>query len=268
MKKLMVAACAALCATVGFSDVESANTVGYMQVPVNKQEIKVLAVDFGDVAESKAVPLNQAFTYTNQVGSTSLGDAADQIWTYKSGAWSKYFWYEKLSTKEWRYMTGTSTSAKMPDSITVAPGEAFFFQRSNASKSSGTTLTLSGGVVPLKTKVETPVAKQQIVVLSNPWPISFKVNEFNNHYTNAVGSTSLGDAADQFWTYKNGAWTKYFWYEKLSTKEWRYMTGTSTSAKVTDSVTIEPGEAFFFQRSNATKSSDTTITFKGPEFAE
>ena len=145
MKKLMIAASAALCVTVGFSDVTSANTVGYMQVQVNKQEIKVLAVDFGDVAEAKAIPLNQAFTWTNQVGNTQLGDAADQIWTYKNGAWTKYFWYEKSSTKEWRYMTGVgSASAKVPDTVTIKPGEAFFFQRSNATKSSDTTITFKG----------------------------------------------------------------------------------------------------------------------------
>ena len=48
MKKLMIAASAALCATVGFSDVTSANIVGYMQNPL-VDGYKAVAIPFNAV---------------------------------------------------------------------------------------------------------------------------------------------------------------------------------------------------------------------------
>ena len=50
MKKLMIAASAALCATVGFSDVTSANVVGYQKVTIPAQQYTMIGVNFQAVA--------------------------------------------------------------------------------------------------------------------------------------------------------------------------------------------------------------------------
>ena len=51
MKKLIIAASAALCATVGFSDVTSANIVGYMNNATVRSYHKMIAPGFSMVSE-------------------------------------------------------------------------------------------------------------------------------------------------------------------------------------------------------------------------
>lgn len=56
--------------------------------------------------------------------------------------------------------------------------------------------------------------------------------------------------------YKNGAWAKYYYYVKSSTKKWCAINSTD---EIGDNVKIEPGDGFFFQRSGL--AADTKLTF-------
>ena len=61
MKKLMIAASAALCATVGFSAVESQNIVGYASVTIPAQKLTMIGVQFADVDGTTAINVQDLF---------------------------------------------------------------------------------------------------------------------------------------------------------------------------------------------------------------
>ena len=248
---------AALCAAVSFADVESANVVGYQTLPIKQSEIKMFSVQF-DKVDGNPIPVKDLVSCTDFKGSSGFNNSADQIWTYKNGEWTKYMYYAKTTTKEWRL---SDAKTKVPDTATLTSGDAFFFQRSKDG--SDTTLTLAGGVAPLTVVKPVPVAQSAIVMLANPWPTSLQLNQFDKLYDNVKGSSGFNNSADQIWTYKNGNWTKYMYYAKTTTKEWRL---SDAKTAVQDIVTIEPGEGFFFQRSK--DGADTVINFKGPDYKD
>ena len=74
MKKLMVAASAALCATVSFAELASANIVGYNTVTIN-QEWTILAVNFAKV-DGNNLTIQEALPYSEGMtkGKTTTGD--------------------------------------------------------------------------------------------------------------------------------------------------------------------------------------------------
>ena len=135
MKKLMIAASAALCATVGFSAVESQNIVGYNTITVRTGSTTAMGVQFENIGESAGIPIKRLVTVGNPLGATSAIGTADQIWTYDGHTWTKYYYYKRGSTVKWCLAGGTT---EIGDDITVPAGSAFFFVRSTAASGATT----------------------------------------------------------------------------------------------------------------------------------
>jgi hypothetical protein len=77
MKKLMIAATAALCATVSFAELASANIVGYNTVNINK-EYTLLSIAFDEV-DGSAIDIQKAFPYGEGMTKGLAFSEADNI---------------------------------------------------------------------------------------------------------------------------------------------------------------------------------------------
>ena len=84
--------------------------------------------------------------YVNpQSNSQKLSDANDQIWTYKGGTWQKYYYCSKNNANKGWHLDedgGENIGPMVEDTETIAPGEGFFFQRSNTIVTD--TITING----------------------------------------------------------------------------------------------------------------------------
>ena len=95
MKKLMIAASAALCAAVGFA-VESSNIVGYQTKGLASANYTMINVPFVNVADSTAgLQLNSDIEIANVTADADDSANADQIWVWipSENAYSQFFRY-------------------------------------------------------------------------------------------------------------------------------------------------------------------------------
>ena len=95
MKKLMITATAALCATVGFSAITSANVVGYATDTLAQNKFTIKAIQFEDVASGKvdANTVLSGFTGVYYDDAFAFQLTAPQIQVQaKGGGYNKYYY--------------------------------------------------------------------------------------------------------------------------------------------------------------------------------
>ena len=269
MKKIMIAAGAvALCGAV-LADVTSANIVGYQTITAPAAGNYVsLSVQF-DPVDGVQKTVNTLFTYSSgsPKGTPGFGSAADNLWLWDEsmndgiGGWAKY-WYKSTGTKGF-YKQGVTTA--LATDVVPVGSTILFFRGTGAAAA---TLTLSGGVVPLKSAVQqTGLAAGKYRFMCYPWPIAFNINKLAACQKSPKGTPGFGSAADNVWIWDKamnegiGGWAK-FWYKSTGTKGY-YKQGVTTALA---DVEIPAGEGFLFFR--GTGGADETITFKGPEYVE
>ena len=132
MKKLMIAASAALCATVGFSDVTSANIVGYQNVGFEQAALNYKACAFVNVGDSKVRLSDLKVTgYTTTKfnnGNFSIRMLSRTGATPKvSGMPKEYFWTDTGTKQGWQdgdeeWLDGSSVLGDA-DEIFFQPGD-------------------------------------------------------------------------------------------------------------------------------------------------
>ena len=262
MNKLMFAAAAALCATVGFADVESANIVGYQTVDAPAAtRYKALTVSFESVGEVKAVPVKDLIKVANPKGGASANVAAsDQIWRWNSESndWTKYY-YRQLGTQPavgWCLNGQTKVTEE-----TIPNGETFFFYRGQSGVA--TTLTLAGEVKEFSAETEIKdLVATRYRFIGYPWPVEMPIAGFEKWQGTPKGGASANVAAsDQIWRWNtsDNTWTKYY-YRQLGTQPavgW-CLNGQS---KVTTDV-IPAGEGFFFYRGQGGVTDTITFSYE------
>ena len=141
MKKLMITAAAALCATVGFSSIESANIVGYQTIDAPAAlRYKALTVDFDNVGEKTEFPIASLLTVGAPKGAASALASADQIWLWDSdlGDWVKYFYLKKGTQPAVGWCKKGETTVTKD---VVPAGEGFFFYRGSGAAADKITFT-------------------------------------------------------------------------------------------------------------------------------
>ena len=269
MKKIMIAAGAvALCGAV-LADVTSANIVGYQTITAPAAGHYVsLSVQFEPV-DGVQKTVNTLFTYATGTpkGTPGFGNSADNLWLWDptlndgAGNWAKY-WYKSTGTKGFYRQGATAT----PSTDVVPAGSTILFFRGLSAGAA--TLTLSGGVVPLKSAVQqTGLAAGKYRFMCYPWPIDFNINQLAACQKAPKGTPGFGNSADNVWiwdpTLNDGAgnWAK-FWYKSTGTKGYYRQGVTSAPADYK----IPAGEGFLFFR--GLSGAEETITFKGPEYVE
>ena len=131
MKKLMIVAAAALCATA-FADIESANTVGYVETPV--QGFKMITPSFKNIT-GEDYPLDNFIVKgaDDAMASVQVLDANGQVV-------GDYYWFNAFDEYPagWFDMSGAESAG-----ISLKPGEAVLFY----TKQEGVSV-LSAGEVP------------------------------------------------------------------------------------------------------------------------
>ena len=94
MKKLMITATAALCATVGFSAITSANVVGYATDTLAQNKFTIKAIQFEDVASDKvdANTVLSGFTGVNFDEALAFQLTAPQIQVQSTAGYNTYYY--------------------------------------------------------------------------------------------------------------------------------------------------------------------------------
>ena len=177
MKKLMIAATAALCATVGFS-LESANVVGYNTVNITK-EYTLLSIAFDEV-DGSAIDIQKAFPYGEGMTkglTVSEGDNI-QIMT-DDGGYETYFLsngkygkggssYNEALDGKWSLMGQNAVADRK-----LSAGTTFWYL-ARAGKTTPFTLTVAGQVGTSES--ETYTINKQYTLIGCPYPCEVAIN--------------------------------------------------------------------------------------------
>ena len=269
MKKLMIAATAALCATVGFS-LESANVVGYNTVTL-KKGYNMMAVNFENVASDAGIALQDLIPGTGEGLTGAQGMAAAdqiQVWDSSEGVYSYYYLYKTTLTipalvaknGKWVTQAGVVTDVKFKN------GDVFWFKKQGEGD---VNVTVAGSVSLLDEKAIE--IKSGYNMIANPVPVAFNPNTLGTDFwatSGAVGAQGMA-TADQIQVYDSSteAYSYYYLYyttltvPALKAKNWKWV--TQAGAVVEDSTAVIPvgkgawykhqGVGFTFNISNPTK---------------
>ena len=183
-----------------------------------------------------------------------------------AGSWAK-FYYSQFKNG---FVSSTQGGPTAPLATTpVEPGATILFFR-GSSGALASTMTLSGGVEPLKGSMMHTVANGKYKFICYPWPVEFNVNKIATCQKSPAKAAGYGTAADQIWLWDQtlndgaGSWAKYYYSQFKS----GYVPSTQggPTAQLAN-VPIPAGEGFLFFRGSA-GAGDETITFKGPDYVE
>ena len=287
MKKLMFAVSAALCATVGFSDVTSANVVGYVNadtmstvVDQNKKAFTLMGIPFRGLNATGNISLNDLVfsdAKFNRSPTPVSGNVPDQIWLWVDtgkGVWNyKQFYFKgtSLAAAAWYDVGNTTVSFDSLYPNGIPAGTGFWFCRDTPA--TPITMTASGEVSSIDRDVTIMRGKFQFV--SCPFPMRLKLNDktmldaskcaFNRSPTPVSGTTP-----DQIWLWVdlgNGNWNyKQFYFKGTSAAAaaWYDVGNTTVSfdSLYPDGIPLCAG--FWFYSSEKNSGEDYTITFKSP----
>ena len=265
MKKLMITAAAALCATlaVNAEGVES-GIVGYNTVTVNK-EWSIFAVNFegvsgGSLTIQEAFPVQEGMTK----GMTILD--ADQIQVMKSeGGYKTYYLsngkykqmgqekYDATIDGKWR---DAEVSARTPATAPLAPGQAFWYK----AKAYATPYTLTvAGAVPDDPSVTITINKEWSHI-ANPYPFELSLNDGIGCQTGMTKGMTLLDA-DQIQIPKaDGGYKTYYLsngkykqmgqekYDAAIDGKWR---DAEVSARTPTDAAISVGQGAWYKRAGS-----------------
>ena len=129
MKKLMIAASAALCATVGFG-LESANIVGYMDNNKTVAGLNLLAPGFVDVGLT-SIKLSGLKVTNAEGGEVTTESCFINLIDENGDTLKTYSWAStgRGDKKTWGWKEGTTA---IDDSVVFEPGQAILFTAQNA----------------------------------------------------------------------------------------------------------------------------------------
>ena len=256
MKKLMIAASAALCAAVSFGvGIESANIVGYQTTssPAAGKYV-ALAVQFENIGETIQIPIADLLTVADAKGANAIAATADQIWLWDTtaGDWVKYFYRVNRGT----VVGWCKSGAQAVTTDTIGAGVTFFFYRGNSG--SVTTITTRGQIKPFEATPTYSIEPAKYTFMAYPWPVALPIDGLQKYCSNAKGANAIAATADQVWLWDTtaGDWVKYFYRVNRGTVIGWCKSGEQTAT--TD--TIPAGEGFFFYHGNAGVTGDT-VTF-------
>ena len=172
MKKLMIAASAALCATVGFG-LESANVVGYQNIGFDKSGWMMnVGVQFSNIgAEGGAFTLDDAF-----FGNTAA--EGDQVITMDAEAWDVNT-YDKLGKDAgWMLSPPGGAMPEFMDSLSAKKGDLLYYIPVDTESD----LVVAGEVAQGSQSVTFDTANadgQWMFPLANPFPIDTTWGDLN-----------------------------------------------------------------------------------------
>jgi hypothetical protein len=176
MKKLMIAAAAALCATVGLSNsVESANVVGYMTTAIEGNKWYLIGTQFKGVGKATdEIPINNLCSITGVEPATfATKNTGLQIQVYNGVGYTIYSYISDATGA-----TGpcwTNSRRPLADTVTIPLGTAFWL-KTPATVSEGASITVAGAVKTDATSVTVTVGENEWTQVANPFPTDLTIS--------------------------------------------------------------------------------------------
>ena len=201
------------CATVGFSDIESSNTVGYNTDTITAKKFNMLAVPF-EGTDGDGFKLNDCFSGVNLTGTDSPFTADQiQIWDAATGVYDNWFFYDVGDefTGWWDEGTGESLFEDVyPHGLPA--GTAFWYKSPSSASANGSS-TVSGQV-PGAADIEVEILKGKFNMVSFPYPTALKLNDTSAvDWSKATGTDSAYTADQiQIWDPASGTYDNWFYY--------------------------------------------------------
>ena len=246
MKKLMIAGAAALCATVGFSDVEGANIVGYASNELDGWWGNILLTpQFTSVGEDNTIRLGDLVPTAAGGYVLAATDNIDAQLLDDEGCTQDDFWYQWNGTK-WVYFKTAGGHQKGDDASEeiVYAGQGFSFGNGVGQKA---VVTLrSSGQVKMTDIVRQLDDWWGNVAIGNGFPTAVTFGDLSVEPRTAYVVQST-DNIDAQLLDDEGCTQDELWYQYNGTK-WVYFKTAGDHQKGDDasSVQILPGQALSF----------------------
>jgi len=240
MKKLMIAASAALCAAVSMA-VESANVVGYNTVTLKAQKMAMIGVPFEGVGTAGGISV-QDLVATNGLTAAAAVANADQLWYYdpnEAGGYIKLYLYDSTLTSsaalqrkgKWLCAakptdTSWGTAGNAVSTKILTPGMGLWLVRKDAS--TPLTLTFAGSVVVSEAGTKDIAIREGMNMIAGSFTTDFALNNVASGASETdvdwlkkgcVGAAAIANA-DQIWFYdadESGGYVKTFLYDSTLT---------------------------------------------------
>ena len=174
MKKLMIAAAAALCATVGYSDIESANIVGYTAKDAAQGKFLILGAGFEQIAGGTAINgLISGVEGVNYDEENAFMATAAQIQIPIANGYDTYYylndgWFDDNGADG--YKAGWCDGFGVLVDAEITPGVAFWFK-----SVPGDAVATVSGQVSSESSVDVS-CPENFALRANPFPVSVNIN--------------------------------------------------------------------------------------------
>ena len=221
MKKLMITAAAAFCATVALS-VESQivgyETSGLVSGKSNMTGVMFVGVDGGDL------DLNKDFQIANLTGGDDETESdLVQVWNAADGKYTTFYYYQEVDCEEdwgWYVTTGKAQP--------IFPAGTAFWYKAKGDKFDKS-ITISGAI-ETDADITFPVVGGKSNMIVNPYPTLIDLNDAET--VEFVGLTGGDDETEsdlvQVWNAADGKYTTFYYYQEVDCEEdwgWYVTTG-------------------------------------------
>ena len=209
MKKLMITAAAALCATVGFSDgVVSSGIVGYATTPtqIAANKFTLGTASFEGLGKNAVVNIADLLTTTAQPGKyDTMGTSAPQLQVWTGNSYALYYYIDdagdNMDETGWSDVTGYIATS------TTACGTGYWYK----VPQSATSYTLSGQVLDAST-VTKNVTANHFDLIGNPYPTSLLLTKLDTTLSPGKYDT-MGTSAPQLQVWTGSSYALYYYID-------------------------------------------------------
>lgn len=262
-KTLAILACTVLAASLaGAEEVVSSNTVGYTKLALTSK-FTMTGAQFKLVGETNA---DLALSNIELKGVTGIDEdwnlgAALLLWNGSSYVGGQYYWVGEAMQGDipCKWCDPDYESA---DEVVLPAGTGFWIQDDTLTSTSSASILISGEVVaknePAPAEIKTP-----FTMISNPYPISYKLKDLivTGTLTGVDEDWNLG-AAILVWNGSSYVGGQYYWVGETMQEDipCKWCDPDYESA---DDIEIPVGGAFWIQDDNVSGSA-ATISFPAP----
>ena len=258
MKKLMIVASAALCGTVGFGEIVSANTVGYNTVDLVAGP-NLLSLSWENVGTGSGVAsLNDVMDTSKLSSCDEEANGGDEIntWNVAAGDWGAVYRYANLPDIDPSYADTWINGDGMPVNPVVPTGSAFWLFAEKPVEG----FCIKGQVANTESSVITLVKGPNLI--ANPLPSDLNLNDKNQVVcANLVSCDEEANGGDEIntWNANTGDWGAVYRYANLPDIDAAYAdTWIDGEGMPVATTAIPAGTGFWFFASG----DGTTLTFK------
>ncbi len=199
MNKMMIAGAAALCATVGFADIQSANTVGYNSINLTTGAGKYSMIGGSFcAANGDGFQMNGNMTISGIKGGSGSGDSDtllmwDPTQAGGAGGYITFYYYDDGTEAGW-CDPGTDDYVEKSEAYAngFPAGSAFWF---NAIDGTTKAVTFSGAVEDADYVEPALASGKQFSMIANAYPVALQLNEETEVvFTGLTGGSGSGDS--------------------------------------------------------------------------